>query len=80
MYLNKSYGRIWIVKYLSPTFPIQNSLKQDASLLWNIPFRRSNRTRRDMKLNGIYQLLVYSDNVNLLGEKIITIKRETDVS
>jgi len=34
----------------------------------------------EMKLNGIYQLLVYSDNVNLLGEKIITLKRKADVS
>jgi hypothetical protein len=33
-----------------------------------------------MKLNGIYQLLAYSANVNVLGEKIITIKRKTDVS
>lgn len=32
-----------------------------------------------MKMNWIYQLLVYSDNVNQLGEKI-TIKRKTDVS
>ena len=69
-----------IVKYLSPTFPIQNGLKHDASLLWSIPFKKPNRTRRYMKLNRIYQLLVYSDNVNLLGEKIITIKRKTDVS
>jgi len=79
MYLNKSYGKISIGKYLSPTFPIQNCLKQDASLLGNISFRRLNRTRKDMKMNWIYQLLVYSDNVNQLGEKI-TIKRKTDVS
>jgi hypothetical protein len=55
-------------------------MKHNASLLWNIPFRRPNRTRTDMKLNGMYQLLVYSDNVNLLGEKITNIKKKTDVS
>ena len=67
-------------KYLFPIFPTQNGLKQYASLFWNIPFRRLNRTGSDIKLNGIYQLLVYSDNVNLLGEKIITINRKTHVS
>jgi hypothetical protein len=46
MYLNKSYGKIWIGKYLSPILPIQNGLKLDASLLWNIPFRRFNNQER----------------------------------
>jgi hypothetical protein len=31
-----------------------------------------------LKLNGAHQLLVYADNLNLLGDKIDTIKKNTE--
>jgi hypothetical protein len=43
-----------------------------------MPLRRSKKTRRDSKLNGTPQLLVYADEVNLLGDNKDIIKENTN--
>jgi hypothetical protein len=40
--------------------------------------RKVKENQERMKQNGIHPLLVYADNVNLLGENINTIKKNTD--
>jgi hypothetical protein len=80
MRLIKTYSRIRIGRYLACNFPIRNGLKQgDASspLLFNFVseyvIRKIEENHAGMKLNGAHQLLVYADDVNLLGHNIDTI-------
>jgi hypothetical protein len=76
MYLNETYNRVRIGKNLSDAFPIQNALEQgDAlSLLhFNIALeyviRKVQENQKGLELNVTHQQLVYTDDVNTMGEK-----------
>jgi hypothetical protein len=43
-----------------------------------MPLRRSKENQMELKLNGIHHLLAYTDDVNLLGDNIDTIKKNTE--
>jgi hypothetical protein len=69
-------------KHLSDNFPIQNGLKQGdalSPLFFNFGLKyviiKVQETRVGLKLNGTQHLLAYSDDVNLLGDSIDTIKQ-----
>jgi hypothetical protein len=43
-----------------------------------MPLSRVEANQEGLKLNGTHQLLVYADNVNVLGRSIHAIKKNTE--
>jgi hypothetical protein len=84
MCLNETYSKVCTGKHLSDSFPIHNGLKQDAlsQLIFNFALeyaiRNDQGNQVGLKLNGTHQLLAYIDDVNLLGDHIDTVKKNTE--
>ena len=84
MCLNETYSRVQGGKQLSDMFPLKTHLKQGDALLpllFNFALehaiKRAQVNQDGLKLYGTHQLLVYTDDVNILGGNVHTIKENT---
>jgi len=85
MCLNETNSRVRVGRHLSDMFPVRNGLKKRdglSLLLFNFALEyaimRVQINQDGLKFNGTHQVLVYADDVNMLGGSVHTIKKNAD--
>ena len=78
--LNKTYSQIQACKPLSDMFPIKNDVNKEmlyyhcfSTLLLEYAITKVKTNHKLLKFNGIHQVIIDADNVNLRGQNINTI-------
>ena len=86
MCLSQTYSRVRVGRFLSVAFPILCDLKQGDALspvLFNFALeyviRKVQENRICLELNGKHQLLLYGDDVNMLGENLQTVRETSEI-
>jgi hypothetical protein len=84
MCLAERYSKDLVCKHLSDMLPSRNGWTQDvlSPLLVNFDLeyamRRVQVIQDGLKLDGTHQLLIYADDVNILGGSVIIIKENAE--
>jgi hypothetical protein len=85
MCLNEIYSEVRIDKHLCDSFPFQNYLKEGDALspavfifALEYDIRTVQENHIELKLNVTHQLLAYAGDVNLLGDNIDTVMKNTE--
>ncbi|KAJ4433144.1 hypothetical protein ANN_15401 [Periplaneta americana] len=86
MCLSETYSRVRIGHFLTDAFPIHCGLKHGdalSPLLFNFALeyaiRKVQDDRKVSELNGLHQLLLYADDVNMLEENRQTIRENAEI-
>ena len=85
MCLTEMYSRVWVGKNLSDMYPMRNGLKEGDALLpllfnfaLEYTIRRVQVNQDGLKLNRTHQLLVYADDVNIMGGSVHTAQEDAE--
>ena len=83
---SETISRFRVGKHLSDMFPVNNKLKNEMFYRYcfqhfsEYPIRTVQANQDGLKLNGKHRVLVCTDNINILGGSLRTVKVNAETS